>query len=245
MNDSTNQETLRLKRLLEEVTAADTPAGDAAAQCPDAARVRDVEGESLRQTWLAFSQLIRAADASLPAMAPVVLPMAAPLRPQKSRPSRWVALIAAAAAILLVAVTFGWLTGGAGVSPVNRGAAVSPAKDSSETPSPTNNTNLAKQDRRESTTPTEIATTGQPTTGQPTTGQPTTGQPTTGQPTAEQPRAVAAKASTWDDPLDTQIVTVSQEIRDVQQNWERGVDDVDLVRYRMDEVSDSLQNDSL
>ena len=30
-----------------------------------------------------------------------------------------------------------------------------------------------------------------------------------------------------------------------QQNWEHGVDDVNLVRYRIDEVSDSLQHDSL
>ena len=113
------------------------------------------------------------------------------------------------------------------------GAAVSPAKDSSETPSPTN-TLTWRSSRRESTTPTEIATTAQPTTG-------------SRRPGSRQPSSPgrAAKASTWDDPLDTQIATVSQEIRDVQQNWQHGVDDVDLVRYRIDEVSDSLQNDSL
>ena len=115
MNDSTNQETLRLKQLLEEVTAADTPSAGDAAQRPDTAEVRDAEGESLREAWLAFAQLIRAADASLPAIALATPQMATPLGPQKLHRRRWLALIAAAAAMLLVAVTFGWRTRGVDV----------------------------------------------------------------------------------------------------------------------------------
>ncbi len=219
MNDSTNQETLRLKQLLEEVTAADTPSAGDAAQRPDTAEVRDAEGESLREAWLAFAQLIRAADASLPAIALATPQMATPLGPQKLHRRRWLALIAAAAAMLLVAVTFGWRTRGVNVSPAKRGSETSAPKAA------TNPAHVAKQERPETARQAETAITGQP--------------------THEQPTAVAAKASTWDDPLDTQIVAVSEEIRGVQQNWEHGVDDVDLVRYRMDEVSNSLQNDTL
>ena len=48
-----------------------------------------------------------------------------------------------------------------------------------------------------------------------------------------------------DDPLETQIASVSQQINNVAQNWQHRVDDVDLVQYRIDEVTDSLQNDAL
>ena len=63
MNDSTNQDIARLKQMLEEVTAAD------AVIAPDAGGTEgDAESASLREAWLAFGQVIRAADASLPAM---------------------------------------------------------------------------------------------------------------------------------------------------------------------------------
>ena len=58
-------------------------------------------------------------------------------------------------------------------------------------------------------------------------------------------RPRTAKTSTWDDPLETQIASVSQQISNVEQNWQHRVDDVDLVQYRIDEVADSLQNDTL
>ena len=61
----------------------------------------------------------------------------------------------------------------------------------------------------------------------------------------KQPNAGTAKTSTWDDPLETQIASVSQQIRNVEQNWQHRVDDVDLVQYRIDEVADALQNDPL
>lgn len=56
-----------------------------------------------------------------------------------------------------------------------------------------------------------------------------------------------AKSSipTWEDSLETQIASVSRQISSVEQNWQHRVDDLDLVQYRIDEVSDSLQNDTL
>jgi hypothetical protein len=53
------------------------------------------------------------------------------------------------------------------------------------------------------------------------------------------------KSGAWDDPLETQIASVSQQIRDVEQNWRRRADDLDLVQYRIDKASDSMQDDPL
>ena len=84
------------------------------------ARPSDAEGVSLRKAWLAFGQLIRAADASLPAMPDVLpaelnrTPVGVPAlagNPRKPSRSRWLGLIAAAAAALLVAATCGWWIG--------------------------------------------------------------------------------------------------------------------------------------
>ena len=63
--------------------------------------------------------------------------------------------------------------------------------------------------------------------------------------TNEQPKTATATTSTWDDPLETQIASVSQQISNVEQNWQHRVDDVDLVQYRIDAVSESLQDDKL
>jgi len=70
MNDSTNQDDLPLKQMLEEATAAD----------PADLQPTDTETASLREAWLAFGQLIRAADDSLPAMPRIAThkPRAAP-----------------------------------------------------------------------------------------------------------------------------------------------------------------------
>jgi hypothetical protein len=70
----------------------------------------------------------------------------------------------------------------------------------------------------------------------------TTNQKSAASPT--QPTA-AAKSSTWDDAIDTQITAVSQEIDSVQRTWQHRVDDVDLVQYRIDEVSEGLSKDAL
>jgi hypothetical protein len=57
--------------------------------------------------------------------------------------------------------------------------------------------------------------------------------------------AATPTTTTWDDPLETQIVAVSQQIPNVEQNWQHRTDDVDLVQYSVDRVSDSVQNDEL
>jgi hypothetical protein len=55
----------------------------------------------------------------------------------------------------------------------------------------------------------------------------------------------AAKSSTWDDPIETQIASVSQQIDSVRQTWQHRTDDVDLVQYRIDDVSAGLSKDEL
>ena len=220
MNDAANQDTLRLKQMLEEVTGdAETVTGNATEGVPRSGHAETVTGNategvprsghaetaSLRETWLALGQLIRAADASLPPLPN----MAAPIVPQKRGRSRWLGLIAATAAALLLAVTFGWLARGPGVPPANDGIGASPSNGGSE----------------------EATESGPPT--------------PTGLVKQEQPKPATARILTWDDPLETQIAVVSQQIRAVEQDWRRGLDDVDLVRYRIDEVSDTLQSDKL
>ncbi len=104
MNDSTDQDTLRLKQMLEEVTAA-----DATNSASRTSAVHNAETASLREAWLAFDQLIRAADASLPTMTKITAAIA-PRKPRRSRGngSWWAGLMAATAAALLVAVALGW-----------------------------------------------------------------------------------------------------------------------------------------
>jgi len=222
MNDSTNQDNQRLRQMLEEVTAAD--ASTAAHAKPEEG---GVEIASLRETWLAFGQLIRAADASLPAMPKI----AASIVPQKSRRSRWshsrwVGLTAATAAALLVAVTFAcWIRRdsdrGAGCQPAGNMASA----DWQLTPR-ASSAALVRQEQSK-TAEAEKAANQQPKAGTIATSNTNTA------------------TSTWDDPLETQIASVSQQISNVEQNWQHRVDDVDLVQYRIDAVTDSLQNDKL
>lgn len=198
MNDATNQDIQRLKQMLEEATAADTSvAGDA-------------ETASLHEAWLAFGQLIRAADASLPAMPNVALSVA----PQKPCRSRWPGPIAAAAALLLAAVTLGWWIRHDGKQDNREPSLAQTAAPQQAIPQP------------------EIATNKNAVAG-------------TNNATNKKPTATTAKTSTWDDPLETQLASVSRQIRAVEQNWQHRVDDVDLVQYRIDDVADSLQNDPL
>jgi hypothetical protein len=240
MNDATNQDISRLKQMLEEITASDTlaadhpgPAGDASSQ------PRDVESASMREAWLAFGQLIDAADASLPAMSSLDTPLErwkdTSTAPQSPRYTRWLGLVAATAAVLLVAVTLGWW--------ISRDS-----KPGDRDPS------LARTAMPEQAVP-QIET------------RTATAAPLVKQ---EQPKPVVARAETaakqtvanhkatagttkpatknpsvWDDPLETQIASVSRQINNVARNWQHRVDDVDLVQYRIDEVAESLQNDAL
>jgi hypothetical protein len=57
--------------------------------------------------------------------------------------------------------------------------------------------------------------------------------------------ATVVKTSTWDDAIDQQIASVSQQIDSVRHTWGRGVDDVDLVQYGVDEVSAGMTKDAL
>lgn len=226
MNDSTNQDNQRLKQMLEEATAA-----DAAVPCATNSQEGDTETTSLREAWLAFGQLIRVADASLPAMPDI----AAPIAPQKSRRSRWsrswwIGLVAATAAALLIAVTVGWW------SHRDRGAGIQPAARSSVAASPTP-TVPVKQER-----PTTAVSRAEQATNEQAKTDPTVTFNTVPSHTATSKPAT----STWEeDPLETQIASVSEQIRNVEENWRHRVDDADLVRYRIDEVTDSLQNDKL
>lgn len=54
-----------------------------------------------------------------------------------------------------------------------------------------------------------------------------------------------AKTSTWDDAIDQQIASVSQQIESVRNTWGHRVDDVDLVQYGVDDVSAELTKDAL
>ena len=191
--------------MLEEATAANASVAGRAEQ-------GDAETASLREAWLAFGQLIRAADDSLPAMPSI----AASIVPQKPRRRRWIGLIAAVAAALLVAVTFGrWIHRDG--KPGNNGPSVAQA---------------------------EKATSEQPKAGA-FNPEPTATAKTAPTATNSGWKPSMTNTATWDDPLETQIATVSQQISNVEQNWQHRVDDVDLVQYRIDEVSDSLQNDKL
>ena len=206
------RDTQRLKQMLEDATAADSAAaGRAASAGHSGLEPCDAETASLREAWLAFEQLVRAADASLPAM-PDFAPSLAP--PPRRR--RWIGLLAAAAAALLVAVALEWRIGGdgkqgngsRGVPPVAGNPVVPPVKDDLQTAP----------------------------------GAAVAGSDKT---TNKQPKAGTASPSTWEDPLESQIALVSQQVNSVRQSWRHRVDDVDLVQYRIDEVSNALQNDKL
>jgi hypothetical protein len=217
-----NEDLSRLKQMLEEVTAAEAPAAGSAP-----VEQGDAESASLREAWLAFGQLIRAADASLPAM-PEVLPVGVPAlagKPHGFRLKAGLQLIAATAAALLIAISCGWWIGRDGKQDNRK-----PSLAHSTTPGPATS-------RAEIKTATPAVLPKQ--------DLPKAAAAQAEEATNKQPKAGAAKTSTWDDPLETQIAAVSQQIRNVQQNWRYRVDDVDLVQYRIDKIADSLQNDKL
>ncbi len=219
MNDSTNQDTQRLKQMLEDATTAETwLAGSATAEGHDA------ETASLREAWLAFEQLIRAADAVLPALPNIAASMPA----NKPHRRQWLGLMAAAAAALLVAVALGWWIHGNGKQGNN-----APSLAESTAPLPTKSQSPTKH-----TTPPVVVKQDLPKTA-------VAQVENNKQPKAGATKTSATQTSPWDDPLETQIASVSQQISNVAQNWQHRVDEVDLVQYRIDEVTDSLQNDKL
>ncbi len=204
MNDESDQDTLRLKQMLEEVTAA------------DASVSVDAETASLREAWLAFGQLAAAADASLPAMPDLMISIA----PRKARRSHWLGLIAATAAALLVAVTLGWWIRGGSRQQNGNGNGGEPAVAHAAAPK------QAKPQTMEQGQPKPAVAQGK-------------------KAMANKSKTGAAATSVWDDSLETQISSVSRQVGNLEQNWQHRVDDLDLVQYRIDEMSDSLQNDVL
>ena len=222
MNEPMNEETRRLKQMLEAATAADRRnterrRGRSLQRCGNRLAPRGLVG---------LGQLICAADAAMPEVHIAEPDGATPIARRKPRGSRLPGLLAATAAALLVAVTFGWWIGRDGRQENSNGS--NPEPSLAQTPAPEH---AKPQAMRRGLPQTTVA----------------------GTENAADKKAnadkkvnnVAATTSTWDDPLETQIASVSQEISDVEQNWQHRVDDVDLVQYRIDEVSASLQNDTL
>jgi hypothetical protein len=250
MNEPSNRDLARLNRILEQATAANPSAvhGDAVGGQPP--EPVETEAESLRETWLAFTELVRAADDSLPALAitmpattlptttisTATIPTAtipttskphAHVATDKSPRRRWLGLIAAAAAMLLCAVCFGWWI----------------VRD------------LMHQNRQGGNPEPAVVNNAQPEHPQPQTVKqdlPNPAVDVASKPINKSANAatatnVAATATTttWDDPLETQIVAVSHQIRNVEQRWQHRTDDVDVVQYSIDRMSDSVQNDEL
>jgi len=199
-----DEDTERLQRLLEEVTAERTH------RAP-----RDAEA-GLREAWLAFGRLLEAADQAqgenwdLEGITPKEP------RKQTSHRERYLRTIAALAAALCVAVGVSWWL-------AHRAAQVNPQAPivhsegqhaqrlPNEPVPPVPNRIIAVQ--KNITTPPHVSS--------------------------------AANTTAWDDSLDTQITSVSQQIESVQVAWQHRVDDLDLVQYRIDEFSTGLTDDAL
>jgi hypothetical protein len=223
MNDPNNQEIARLARMLEEVSSADPHA---------MSEPGNAEAASLREAWLAFAQLVRAADDSLPETpASMLMAMPATAAVPAQKPRRRFGLIAAVAAALLVAVSLGWWIARGNWPHRDRGNEPSLAQTTtpgSPTPqvinqdSPKPAVAMAPKASAEKTVATKSANKS-----------------------ANADTVTKAATSAWEDPLETQISSVSQQIRDVEQNWQRRADDLDVVQYKIDEVTNAVQNDEL
>jgi hypothetical protein len=218
MNEPTNLDTERLQRLLDEVTRPGLSAGGqsvARPQLESLSESADAEAVALREAWMAFAQLVQAADDSLPAVAvamPSELKVVVPRRPQQRR---WIRMIASVAAMAIVAATLGWWIV-RGIKQQHNGIDREPALAQKVMPK-------------------------QPQTVKPAVAP----QSAVVKKTNEGAKAATSTTSGWDDPLETQIASVSQQIQDTEQNWRRRTDDVDLVQYSIDEVSNSVKNDEL
>ncbi len=54
-----------------------------------------------------------------------------------------------------------------------------------------------------------------------------------------------AAAPTWDDPLETEVASISRQIIAVKQTWRHRTDEVDIAQDELDEIRYSLQHDPL
>jgi hypothetical protein len=245
MNDMNEQE--QLKRMLEEATASDRARNEEHRSLEQVGP----EAAGLRDAWLAFGRLLEAADAA-GTMPSIKLPneeyTASPQLRDKvealsqstkehfadhersvRRIRRWVAVAAVAAAACLILVEVGnlavnWWLIRAGQQ-IDRGQPV------------------IGQNR-----PPQVAPLNMPVPNVPVPKVPVPNMPApvvANSDTTKQKQDAAAKSSSWDDPLDTQIAAVSQQIDTVRQNWQHRTDDVDLVQYRIDEVSAGLSSGEL
>ena len=185
--------------------------------------IRDVsrnepEAAGLRDAWLAFGRLLDAADEAQGGNwnAKSIL-RSEPLRRQPAKRGRYVAAFAAAAA-LCFALGLGWWLSRGGQPNGNGGQAV--VKKDSTTDQPQGAQSQEVQPR------------------------PIAPVPSIASNETNKPKK-AAENSAWDDPIDTQITAVSQQIDSVRQTWQHRVDDADLVQYRIDEVSAGLSKDAL
>ena len=148
-----------------------------------------------------------------------------PLVPQTPRRMRRLVAIAASAAALLVMVTFGWW-----ISHERKQGNDGPSLAQTAVPEQTKLLPSPPSSVQKSVGEAGIVS-SRPA------PVPQAGERRIATNKATKPGTTAS--STWDDPLETQIASMSQQISNVEQNWQHRVDDVDLVQYRIDEVSDA------
>jgi hypothetical protein len=178
----------------------------------------DPEVAGLREAWLAFGRLLEAADqAQSENWNPESIQQKEPLRKQAARHNRHLTVTTTAAAALIIALGLGWWLRHDG-RPKGHGlpdVVSAPHKDVQ--PQPLKNNVPVPAVVNNEASKTQQATTSNS----------------------------AASATAWDDTIDTQIASVSQEIESVRQTWQHRVDDADMVQYRIDEVSEGMLNNAL
>jgi hypothetical protein len=215
MNDMPENDRLEMERLQRMLE--DVTAADRSHTAPQG----EPEAARLRDAWLAFGRLLDAAEeAQSGNWNPGSIQQVEPRKKQAEKRNRHFGPIVAAAAALIIAlgVTF-WLT--RDIRPNGGGG-------------PEVVGGKPKDIR-----PSQVVQ-------QPNVPAPNE-QPVVANNNATKPKqeSSAAKTSTWDDPIETQIASVSQEIDSVRQTWQHRTDDVDLVQFRIDDVSVGLSKDEL
>jgi hypothetical protein len=203
-----NDELKKMERMLEKATApGDAPAGDL-----------DPETASLRETWLAFGQMLDSADSMLETTAPLSISPLPPVDGQRTnsvllkeekqgvgaKPAwrRWAYPLAAGllAASLLVAAVMMWM-------------------------------HLATclQDNPSGNEPPQVAAVPRPTT-------PSVRVPAKGD-GKDEPK--------WDDALDEQIAQISWQMLCAQHNEPYRTDGFGLMQYRMEQMRQAMEEDPL
>ncbi len=216
MNDIPDMERWEAERLQRMLE------GVTAADRADPVPRDEPEAAGLRDAWLAFGRLLDAAEeAQSGNWHPKSVLQSEPPKKQPAKRGRYVAAFAAAAAALCVALGLGWWLSRGGQPNGNGGQAI--VKKDSKTDQP------------------QAAPTQQ---NQPQPIAPTMPVPSIASNETNKPKK-SADHSAWDDPIATQITEVSQQIDSVRQTWQHRTDDVDLVQYRIDEVSAGLSKDAL